>query len=54
MSEQSKINIEEAANKEFNVSVEKSIEEFIDLMEVKNKTQVKSYVTELYHKACLI
>ena len=54
LSEQSKINIEEAANKEFNVSVEKSIEEFIDLMEVKNKTQVKTYVTELYHKACLI
>ena len=52
VSEQSKLNIEEAANKEFNISVEKSIDEFIDLMDVTNKVQVKQYVTELYQKAC--
>lgn len=54
LTQQSKVNIEEAANKEFNISVEKSIEEFIDLMDIKNKTEVKAYVTDLYHKACII
>ena len=49
---QSKINIEEAANKEFNISIDKSIEEFIDLMDVKNKIAVKSYVSDLYTRAC--
>lgn len=51
LSQQSKINIEEAANKEFNISVEKSIEEFIDLMDIKDKLIVKKYVLELYSKA---
>jgi DNA repair exonuclease SbcCD nuclease subunit len=54
LSQQSKLNIEEAANKEFNISIEKSIEEFIDLMDIKDKTHVKKYITELYQKACLI
>jgi DNA repair exonuclease SbcCD nuclease subunit len=54
LSEQSKINIEEAANKEFNISIAKSIEEFIDLMDIKDKHSVKEYVTELYRKAQLL
>lgn len=54
LTQQSKINIEEAANKEFNISVEKSIEEFIDLMDIKDKPSVKKYITELYHKAQLL
>ena len=54
LTEQSKLNIEEAANKEFNISVEKSIEEFIDLMDIKNRQPVKTYITELYRKACLL
>lgn len=52
--QQDKINIEEAANKEFNISIEKSIEEFIDLMDVTNKASVKTYIIELYQKAQLI
>ena len=52
VTEQSKINIEEAANKEFNISVEKSIDEFIDLMEVKNKLDIKKYISDLYERAC--
>jgi len=52
VSEQSKVNIEEAANKEFNISVEKSIDEFVELMDVKNKLSVKTYVSDLYTRAC--
>jgi DNA repair exonuclease SbcCD nuclease subunit len=51
VTEQSKINIEEAANKEFNISVEKSIEEFIELMDIKNKEAAKTYVVDLYSRA---
>ena len=51
VTEQSKINIEEAANKEFNISVEKSIDEFVDLMDIKNKDVTKQYVTDLYNRA---
>lgn len=43
---------EEAANtKSFSVSIEDSITEFIDLLDIKNKNKVREYVTELYHKA---
>lgn len=43
---------EELANtKNFSVSMEASISEFIDLLEIKDKDKVKLYVTELYHKA---
>jgi DNA repair exonuclease SbcCD nuclease subunit len=49
--ELSKINTEEANSKDFNVSVENSISEFIDLLDVKYKDKVKTYVTELYHKS---
>ena len=52
VSEQSRINIEEAANKEFNISVEKSIDEFVELMDIKNKPAVKAYVSDLYSRAC--
>ena len=51
VTEQSKINIEEAANKEFNISVEKSIEEFVNLMDIKNREETKQYVTDLYTRA---
>ena len=51
VSEQSKLNIEEAASKEFNISVEKSIDEFIDLMDIKDKNKVKTYITDLYTRA---
>jgi len=51
VSEQSKLNIEEAANKEFNISIEKSIDEFIDLMDVKEKNKIKQYITDLYSRA---
>jgi len=51
VTEQSKVNIEEAANKEFNISVEKSIEEFIELMDIKNKDAAKAYVVDLYSRA---
>jgi DNA repair exonuclease SbcCD nuclease subunit len=51
VTEQSKINIEEAANKEFNISVEKSIDEFVELMDVKNKEATKLYVNDLYFRA---
>ena len=51
VTEQSKINIEEAANKEFNISVEKSIDEFVELMDVKNKEATKLYVNDLYSRA---
>jgi DNA repair exonuclease SbcCD nuclease subunit len=50
-SEMSKFNAEEALAKDFNISVENSISEFIDLLEIKHKDKVKTYVTELYHKA---
>lgn len=46
-----KYNTEEANTKNFNISVENSIAEFIDLLEIKDKDKVKKYVTELYHKA---
>ena len=49
--ELSKINAEEANSKDFNISVENSISEFIDLLDVKYKDKVKTYVTELYHKS---
>ncbi len=45
-----KVDMETADTKDFNVSVENSIVEFIDLLEIKNKDKVKTYVTELYHK----
>lgn len=48
--ELTKVNAEEANAKNFNISVENSIVEFIDLLEIKNKDKVKEYVTELYHK----
>lgn len=51
VTEQSKVNIEEAAAKEFNISVEKSIEEFIELMDIKNKDAAKTYVVDLYSRA---
>jgi len=51
VSEQSKVNIEEAANKEFNISVEKSIDEFVELMDIKDKSAVKQYVSDLYVRA---
>jgi DNA repair exonuclease SbcCD nuclease subunit len=46
-----KYSLEEANTKDFNISIENSIAEFIDLLEVKDKDKVKAYVTELYHKA---
>ena len=49
--ENSKLNIEEANAKDFNISVENSISEFIDLLEIKHKDKVKSYINDLYHKA---
>ena len=49
--ETAKLNIEEANAKDFNISVENSIAEFIDLLEIKSKDKVKAYVNELYHKA---
>ena len=51
VTEQSKVNIEEAANKEFNISVEKSIEEFVDLMDIKQKDATKTYIVDLYSRA---
>lgn len=48
--ELNKVNMDEANNKDFNISVENSIVEFIDLLEINNKDKVKAYVTELYHK----
>ena len=50
-SEMSKFNAEEALAKDFNISVENSISEFIDLLDIKHKDTVKTYVTDLYHKA---
>lgn len=42
----------EAANKkDFTVSVETSINEFIDLLDIKHKDKVKEYVIELYNKS---
>jgi len=49
--ELSKYNAEEANAKNFNISVENSILEFIDLLDIKNKDKVKTYITELYHKS---
>lgn len=46
-----KYNPEEAVTKDFNISIENSIAEFIDLLDIKHKDKVKAYVTELYHKA---
>ena len=51
---QSKLNIEEAALKDFNVDVEKSIEEFIDLMDIKDKLPVKEYMIDIYRRALTI
>ena len=53
-SEASKLNMEEANTKDFNISVENSISEFIDLLDVGHKDKVKSYVTDLYHRALTI
>ena len=50
-SQSSMINSEEANTKDFNISVDNSISEFIDLLDIKYKDKVKSYVTELYHKS---
>ncbi len=47
----SKINNELVNTKNFSVSVETSISEFIDLLEIKDKDKVKEYVTDLYHRA---
>jgi DNA repair exonuclease SbcCD nuclease subunit len=49
--ELSKLNVEEANNKDFSVSVENSIAEFIDLLDINHKDKVKEYVTDLYHKS---
>lgn len=49
--ELSKLNVEEANNKDFSVSVENSIAEFIDLLDINYKDKVKEYVTDLYHKS---
>jgi len=53
-SEDSKLNINEANTKDFNISIENSISEFIDLLEVNHKDKVKTYVTDLYHRALTI
>ena len=50
-SQSSMINSEEANAKDFNISVDNSISEFIDLLDIKYRDKVKSYVTELYHKS---
>ena len=50
-SQSSMINSEEANTKDFNISVDNSISEFIDLLDIKYKDRVKSYVTDLYHKS---
>lgn len=47
----SKVNVEKANTKDFNVSIENSIAEFIDLLDIQHKDKVKAYVTELYHKS---
>lgn len=49
--ELSKFDTDLANTKDFSVSVENSITEFIDLLDIANKDKVKSYVTDLYHKA---
>jgi hypothetical protein len=43
--------VEEAGTKDFNISVENSISEFIDLLDIKHKDKVKTYISDLYHKA---
>jgi len=48
-----KVDKDKAEDTNFNVSVEKSIEEFVDLTEVKYKDKVKTYINELYHKAII-
>jgi len=53
-SQSSMINSEEVNTKDFNISVDNSISEFIDLLDIKYKDKVKSYVTELYHKSLKI
>ena len=50
-SQSSIVNSEEANTKDFNISVDNSISEFIDLLDIKYKDKVKSYVTDLYHKS---
>lgn len=50
-SQASMINTEEANTKDFNISVDNSISEFIDLLDIKHKDKVKTYVTDLYHKS---
>lgn len=47
----SKVDENAIATKDFSISVENSINEFIDTLEVKHKDKVKTYVTELYHKS---
>jgi DNA repair exonuclease SbcCD nuclease subunit len=52
--ELSKINNDLANTKNFSISIENSISEFIDLLEIKDKDKVKTYVTDLYHRALKI
>jgi DNA repair exonuclease SbcCD nuclease subunit len=52
--EASKLNIEDANTKDFNISIENSISEFIDLLDVNYKDKVKNYVTDVYHRALTI
>lgn len=47
----SKVNSDLANSKNFSISVEESITEFIDLLDIKDKDKVKTYVTDLYHRA---
>jgi DNA repair exonuclease SbcCD nuclease subunit len=48
-----KVDNDKAEDINFNVSVESSIQEFVDLIEVKHKSKVKDYVVDLYRKAQL-
>ena len=50
-SELVKFDNETAAEKDFSVSTENSISEFVDLLEIKNKDKVKTYVLDIYHRA---
>jgi DNA repair exonuclease SbcCD nuclease subunit len=52
--ESSKLNIEEANTKDFNISIENSISEFIDILDINHKEKVKNYVTDVYHRALTI
>lgn len=46
-----KVDTDKANETNFNISIEASIQEFVDLVEIKNKKNVKDYVVELYRKA---